>query len=142
VLVQKENKQVPEKVGMKGVTRDGMDYEFTLVFELDMKNSATATKDRTSLFIGKPEFVLTHETGKKILEWCNQGQPDQAKELTERISGCTSMDELLKLYYANPAVNDKLKEAFTKKRKELAPQTTLSTVKPNKNGTVNSNSNR
>ena len=50
VLQEKNGKMVPEKVGMKGVTRDGMDYEFTLVFELDIKHNAYASKDRTGLF--------------------------------------------------------------------------------------------
>ena len=31
VLTDKNGKMVPEKVGLKGVTRDGMDYEFTVV---------------------------------------------------------------------------------------------------------------
>jgi len=44
VLSEKNGKQVPEKVGLKGVTRDGMDYEFTLVFEIDIKNNALAGK--------------------------------------------------------------------------------------------------
>ena len=50
---------VPEKVGLKGITREGMDYEFTLVFDLDIKHNASASKDRTSLFIDKPEFRIT-----------------------------------------------------------------------------------
>ena len=32
VLVEKNNKQVPEKVGLKGIQRDGLEYDFTLVF--------------------------------------------------------------------------------------------------------------
>ena len=34
-LSEKNGKMVPEKVGLKGITRDGMDYEFTIVFDLD-----------------------------------------------------------------------------------------------------------
>ena len=33
-LTDKNGKMVPEKVGLKGVTRDGMDYEFTVVLIL------------------------------------------------------------------------------------------------------------
>ena len=50
-----------------------MDYEFTLVFDLDLNHHCKASKDRTSLFIGKPEFVITSETGETILNWCNTG---------------------------------------------------------------------
>ena len=52
VLSEKNGKIVPEKVGLKGITQDGFDYEFTLVLELDIKHNCTATKDRTSLFMG------------------------------------------------------------------------------------------
>ena len=31
VLNQKDGKMIPEKVGLKAVQRDGLDYEFTLV---------------------------------------------------------------------------------------------------------------
>jgi hypothetical protein len=42
VLSEKNGKMVPEKVGLKGVTRDGMDYEFTIVLDLDIKHNALA----------------------------------------------------------------------------------------------------
>lgn len=52
---------VPEKIGLKSVTREGLDYEFSLVFELDLKHQATATKDRTELFLDKPSFMISSE---------------------------------------------------------------------------------
>ena len=44
VLNEKNGKMVPEKVGLKSVQRDGLEYEFSLVFDLDMKNRATAAR--------------------------------------------------------------------------------------------------
>jgi hypothetical protein len=70
---EKNGKLVPEKVGLKSVQRDGLDYEMTLVFDLDIKNNALASKDRTGLFYGKPEQNLSVETGKQIAYWCNSG---------------------------------------------------------------------
>ena len=95
VLVDKNGKMVPEKVGLKGITREGMDYEFTLVFDLDIKHNATASKDRTSLFIDKPEFKISVEAGKKILEWCNSGSDVSIDEISNRINDCKSISELL-----------------------------------------------
>ena len=73
VLNQKDGKFIPEKVGLKSVQRDGLDYEFTLVFDVDIKHFVVSSKDRTGLFMGKPEFVISESTGKEILDWCNDG---------------------------------------------------------------------
>lgn len=125
IITEKNGKQVPEKVGMKGVTRDGMDYEFTLVFEIDIKNNAVATKDRTSLFMGKPEFVITPKTGKRILDWCNVSEinPDNENTVFERINDCKSIEELLHLYYENPVEDAVILTAFSEKRSELEQKT-------------------
>lgn len=73
VLNEKNGKMVPEKVGLKAVMRDGIDYEFTIVFDINMKHQAIASKDRTNLFMGKPDFTITPTIGQIILDWCNDG---------------------------------------------------------------------
>jgi len=74
VLNEKNGKFVPEKVGLKTIMRDGIDYEFTIVLDMDLKHFAKASKDRTNLFMDKPDFIITPDTGKAILDWCNEGQ--------------------------------------------------------------------
>jgi hypothetical protein len=55
---------VPEKVGLKGVQRDGTDYEMTIVLDLDLKHNATGSKDRTGLgFPIRPHFFRAIGTG-------------------------------------------------------------------------------
>lgn len=62
------------KVGTKEVTREGFEYELTLNFELVNENHLVkASKDRTNLFDKKPEFIITVETGKQLIEWANKG---------------------------------------------------------------------
>lgn len=80
VLNQKDGKMVPEKVGLKSVQRDGLDYEFTLVFDVDIKHFAVSSKDRTGLFMGQPEFIISEETGKMILDWCKSGSHSSLHE--------------------------------------------------------------
>ncbi|MFD0964284.1 AAA family ATPase [Pseudofulvibacter geojedonensis] len=101
VLNQKNGKYIPEKVSLKAVQRDGVDYEFTIVFDLDMKHFAVASKDRTNIFSGKPEFIINSATGRKILEWCNSGT--NLQEAREKIKACKDIEELRKLYtqYSN-----------------------------------------
>lgn len=96
VLNQKDGKFIPEKVGLKAVQKDGLDYEFTVVFDLDIKHFAVSSKDRTGLFMGKPEFVINSFTGKEILDWCNSGT--NLNDAREKIKASKTLEELKKLY--------------------------------------------
>jgi hypothetical protein len=65
-------KTVIRKLGMAPVQREGMDYEYTLVFDLDAHHNATASKDRTSLFDGQI-LTLSAKTGETLKEWLESG---------------------------------------------------------------------
>lgn len=119
VLTEKNGKQVPEKVGLKSVQRDGLDYEMTLVFDLSIKNYAAASKDRTGLFFGKPEQKLSVETGKMILEWCNSGAPETVDDVSKRISDISSITELLNLYNRYPQYQEALKPEFEQQKRRI-----------------------
>ncbi len=71
ILSDKNGKIVPEKVGLKAVQRDNVDYEFTVVLDIAMNHKAIASKDRTGLFTGHPEFIISPRVGQTILQWCN-----------------------------------------------------------------------
>lgn len=73
VLQDRNGKQVPVKVGMKAITRDGMEYEFGIGFEIDLNHTATCSKDRTGLFVDAEPFVISPATGQKLVEWANTG---------------------------------------------------------------------
>jgi hypothetical protein len=69
--VQGEDKKV-RKIGMKIEQRGSIEYEFSVVWEIDhSSHMASATKDRTRLF-GDPSH-LTAETGKVLLKWLDSG---------------------------------------------------------------------
>ena len=139
VLSEKNGKMVPEKVGLKSVQRDGLEYEFTLVFDLDMKNHLTASKDRTGLFFGKPEQKLKAETGKIIQEWCSSGAEINAADISVRIGDCMTIKELLELYQQYPQFKEALKPEFEKQKRTIminqAVTTQLTNQKINENGT-------
>jgi hypothetical protein len=79
-MVKDGTKTKVVKVGTKEVTREGFEYELTLNFEfLNDKHLVKASKDRTGLFMDKPEFIITPETGKKILQWCQTGEAVKPK---------------------------------------------------------------
>ena len=70
-LIEKNGKMTPEKAGIKAIMREGIDYEFTIVMNMDLNHKAKVTKDRTTVFNGQSEFIPSFETGKIILDWCN-----------------------------------------------------------------------
>jgi hypothetical protein len=74
ILVDKDGKQVPKKVGMAPEQREGLEYEFTVVLDLAMDHSAEASKDRTGLF-DKKLFVPSEDTGKDLMKWLQTGEP-------------------------------------------------------------------
>lgn len=118
VLNQKDGKFIPEKVGLKAVQRDGLDYEFTLVFDVDSKHFAVASKDRTGLFIGASEFKIAENTGKKILDWCHSGNPQENLQniVYQSIQNCNSLAELSALYKQYPEFQQDLKSDFEAKK--------------------------
>ena len=92
----------PVKVGLKEVTRDGFEYELTLNFELiNDKHLAKASKDRTKLFDGHPEHVITPETGRKLIDWANNGI-DELKQACDEMLQCvddrTEIEKIWKRY--------------------------------------------
>lgn len=64
--------QVPKKVGMAPIYRDGLEYEMTVFFELAQDHTASVSKDRTGLFDGR-YFVPDDSTGKELLAWLEGG---------------------------------------------------------------------
>ena len=141
VLNEKNGKMVPEKVGLKGVQRDSLDFEFTIVLDIDIKHNAVASKDRTSLFMDKPEFIITQQTGKIIKDWCNEGDSITENvidditnniisedELFDQIKSCKSVDDLLTLYNDQVVYQETHLEHFTKRRQELSSRNVTTNI--------------
>lgn len=92
-------KKVPRKIGLKPEQREGVEYEFDLVGDLDHENSLTVTKSRipalTRAVIKEPGTDL----GATIRAWLEDGEsvPD-AREIRERaMSDAVQLAELVEL---------------------------------------------
>ena len=80
VLQENEKgKFTPRKIGMAPVMRDGVEYEFTTVFDLDIAHQAQASKDRTQMF-SDHIFQLTEQTGIQFREWLSESDTAEKKE--------------------------------------------------------------
>lgn len=132
VISEKNGKQVPEKVGMKPVQREDSEYEFTVVFELNQKHQANVGKDRTGLFSKRPELFLTAEVGDEISQWCKvtDVQPAEIKSdvaempelqdgFIEQINACKTVEELGRLFNANPTHQRKYRSYFSQRKNEI-----------------------
>lgn len=104
--VDEKGHQVPRKIGLAPIQRDGLEYEFTVVLDIAENHYAHATKDRTALLDGWSDLITT-ETGKRLLDWLERGtEPvappppppaeeyitkEQARELTDLFAQHTSL---------------------------------------------------
>jgi hypothetical protein len=123
VMNEKNGRSVPEKVGMKATQREDVEYEFTLVFELNQQHMAQVSKDRTGLFRSLPEVKLTSDIGMLINDWCTNA-PEQIKSephdyFKTLIDDCKSMVELVNLYNNNEDRLKDYKDEFIRKKNEL-----------------------
>ena len=63
------------KVGLAPVQREGIDYEFAVVFDVNSDHLVNVSKDRTRLFDGDI-FTITTDTGKVLREWLDGNTKD------------------------------------------------------------------
>lgn len=75
-----KGKQVPKKIGLAPVQREGMEYEFTVMLDIDINHVASASKDRTQLFDGL-FFKISADTGTLLRDWLESGA--EPPKLTE-----------------------------------------------------------
>jgi AAA domain len=85
-------RQVPRKIGLAPIMREGISYEFTTILEGDEQHFVTVTKDRTSLFLGE-RFQVTPEHGEKLLAWMNaapEPEPTPQEQLAAALADIDS----------------------------------------------------
>lgn len=67
------------KVGLDPIQRDGVEFEFGTVFDVNDKHLAIVSKDRTRLFPDTP-FQITNHVGKILLKWLNSDSNSDGKK--------------------------------------------------------------
>lgn len=130
--VQGDDKKV-KKLGMKAVQREGAEYEFAVVLDLEHeKHYALASKDRTRLF--SEPHIITEDTGKRLAAWLASGASTKLSEseVTDHLTAirdATDMDSLRQAFdTAKGAAREdgeariKFAEAKDKRKAELTPK--------------------
>lgn len=74
-----------KKVGLAPIMRDGIEYEFTAVFDVALNHQAAVSKDRSGLFVDKI-FQITEETGAQLEAWRLSGAEPKDEEWKGQLS--------------------------------------------------------
>lgn len=109
-IVEINGKKSPIKIGLAPIQRDGLEYEFTLMMEMEHSSHLfTASKDRTRIFEGRNE-LLTEKHGQEIVNWLNKGKSFQEVEKEEQqlilsnientFELCETIDSLKSIYFS------------------------------------------
>jgi hypothetical protein len=129
-MIKDGNKIRIEKGGLKEITREGFEYELTINLELDTHHNATASKDRTQLFMGKPAFVPSEKTGELVANWCEQGEESfnikPGSDWYNRVDNCTTQKQLVELYQKNKTEVDSnplLQQLISNRRNQINGKT-------------------
>lgn len=121
-LIENEHgKKVPTKMGLEPIQRAGMEYEFTVVLDIDMQHYASPSKDRTKLFDGKA-IKITKETGESLLNWLETGKDEEAEtraiidalidDFENKYKLCDNLSELKNLFAINWTSLSKYKNSY------------------------------
>jgi hypothetical protein len=70
-----QGKASVKKLGLAPVQREGMEYEFTVFFDISQDHYAKVTKDRTNMF-GNEVFIMNEQTGTRLAKWLDEGRAD------------------------------------------------------------------
>ena len=144
VIEQVNGRTQVRKVGLQPVQRDGLEYEFTVVGDVNQEHELIVTKTRAAWLKDAIIREAGEELGKKLAEWLSGGEavaepkaePKKPlfTEIADYIHGAKTVRTLGKIgdridalasegQLTNDQVHD-LTEAIAKKHDEIDPKTT------------------
>lgn len=88
-IIEEDNrgKKVPRKIGMAPVQRDGMEYEFTVVGDMDYENRLLVTKTRCSALAGAVIEKPGEDVAQTLLDWLDGAAPEEPKAAASETAG-------------------------------------------------------
>jgi energy-coupling factor transporter ATP-binding protein EcfA2 len=83
---QAEGSKKVEKLGLQPIQREGMEYEFDMVFEVAIDHLADVGKDRLGIFDGQRWNLHDPRTGQALIEWLGSAaeETDEDRERAAR----------------------------------------------------------
>ncbi|GEL19454.1 ATP-binding protein [Pseudonocardia asaccharolytica] len=90
VETDERGRKVPRKVGLKPEQRDGIEYEFDIVGDLDHENTLVISKSRAELLSGRVVRKPDAQFADEIRDWLNAGVP--APTVSDYVAAATASD--------------------------------------------------
>ena len=86
-IQEKNGKKVPVKLSLAPIQREGVEYEFTIVGDLDISHTMKISKTRCSLIPEEAEYEKPgKEFAKLLINWLSEGKPaDPQQEILNQI---------------------------------------------------------
>jgi hypothetical protein len=80
IETDEKGKSAPRKIGLQPVQRDGLEYEFDVIGDLDQSNYLTISKTRCSPLANKSYLRPGEEVAAILREWVGTSPPPKAEE--------------------------------------------------------------
>jgi len=91
-----KGKKAPRKVGMKPIQRDGIEYEFDVIGDLDFENRMSISKTRISSLAGQVISKPGVDLAATIADWLADGvEVPSISDYRDRAVAATTREELL-----------------------------------------------
>lgn len=150
IIEDDRGRKVPTKIGLKPEQRDGIEYEFDIVGDLDIENTLTVSKSRCSKLSGAVVRKPGAEVADVILAWLGDGRPvlsatdyrDQALTESDPAALRELWTEVKRAGLSGAAIVDEhgetatLGEFIARKGKEAIPARPVGNLPRNADGTL------
>lgn len=135
---EKSGRSVPRKVGLAPVQRDGMEYEFDVIGELDLENNLSITKSRCPELSGTVTRRPGADFAKALAAWLSDGgapaqekqgngttlalpQLDQVRVLLDQAKSADELKALVpRIRALGAADRAKIRQRYADRQEELA----------------------
>ncbi|MFU8849468.1 AAA family ATPase [Micromonospora sp. SL1-18] len=117
-----DGKKQVSKLGMQPDQRDGLEYEFDLVGDLDQDHYLRVTKSRCVALADQVIHKPGEELGHQLLDWLDNGEPPKDPDWPKALAACASREDLSVLWQRAQRLGktQKLRDAFNARGAEIA----------------------
>ncbi|MEV0430386.1 AAA family ATPase [Micromonospora sp. NPDC050495] len=110
------------KLGLQPDQRDGLEFEFDLVGDLDQDHYLRVTKSRCDALADQVIHKPDAELGLQVLDWLENGEKPKDVDWPKALEACSSREDLAVLWQRAQrlGLTQKLRGAFTERGAEIA----------------------